>query len=458
MLDRALGVVSRFRDLAERSGAEQLWPVATSAFRDAANLPWVSKALRGALGVPIEVLSEADEAMCTVTGIRASVALPAGPWMGFDLGGGSLEIAAVDDRRVVWTESFPLGAARLRRTMVAGDPMTRPERRELRALVSALLTPALEANRIVADAPCLIAGGTAGAVVRLLAARRWPVPPASLNQFEVTTAALGDVSRLLCAADEKERLRMPGIDERRVDLMPTGSVVLTTALEVVGAKTAVHSEWGLREGVVLRAIGAPIASDPTTLRHHAVDRLAARWHADDRHAETVRRHAEGLFDETKAFHGLGGIERELLAAAARLHDIGTRISVDKHHKHGAYVVEHAGLRGFSPDEVALLSCLVRFQRGSMPRASFPPFAGLQPNEREACRVLVGLLRIAHALARGGEDDVTSIRVDTAPKELRVEVSGENAAHAVTDAREQAPLLARLLGSKVRFTEAVTEPS
>jgi exopolyphosphatase/guanosine-5'-triphosphate,3'-diphosphate pyrophosphatase len=453
MLDRAIEIVSRFRDVAERSGAQRLLPVATAAFRDAANLPWISKALRGALGVPIEVLAGDVEARCTVTGIRASVALPPGPWLAFDLGGGSLEIALVDDGQIVWTDSFPLGAARLWSTMVAGDPMTRSERKELKALVSELLTPAVQASGAPPDLPCVIAGGTAGALCRLLAARRWSDPPTSLNQFEVSASALGDVARTLSGSTSEERLTLPGIDERRADLLPTGGVVLTAALAAFGATAATHSEWGLREGVVLRALGAPIPSDPGALRHAAVDRLASRWHLDGRHSSTVRRHAETLFDETRSIHDLGPVERELLGAAARLHDVGTRISVDKHHKHGAYIVEHAGLRGFSPDEVALLACLVRFQRGSPPRPSYPPYEGLLPSEREACRTLVGLLRVAHALARGGADDVTSIRVDASGKELLVQIEGGNPVHAVTDANEQAALLARTLGSPVRFAFA-----
>jgi exopolyphosphatase/guanosine-5'-triphosphate,3'-diphosphate pyrophosphatase len=456
MLDRALEIVARFRDVAERSGADRIWPVATAAFREAANLPFISKALRGALGVPVEILSEEEEAVCTVTGIRASLALAPGPWVGFDLGGGSMEIAVVDAGRVTWTDSFPLGAARLWRTMVAGDRMTRAERRELRALVTELLSPAAAAGEAPADAPYVVAGGTAGAVVRLLAARRWPDPPTSLNQFEVTTEAMRDVSRLLCTSNREERLAMPGIDERRVDLLPAGSIVLASALEVFGATTAIHSEWGLREGVVLRALGARIEEDPDVLRRAAVDRLAGRWRADDRHSSTVRRHAERLFDETAAQHGLGAVERELLGSAARLHDIGTRISVDKHHKHGAYIVEHAGLRGFSPDEVAMMACLVRFQRGSAPRTSFEAFAGLLPSERDACRILVGILRIAHALARGGEDDVTSIEVEATQKHLLVRVNGDHPVRALADAEEQASLLARVLGSKVRFADAASE--
>jgi exopolyphosphatase / guanosine-5'-triphosphate,3'-diphosphate pyrophosphatase len=459
LLDRALVTVSRFRDVAERSGAERIWPVATAAFREAANLPWVSKAIRGALGVPVEILSEEEEALCTVTGVRASVALGPGPWVAFDLGGGSMEVALVDAGRVTWTDSFPLGAARLWRTMVARDPMTRGERRGLRALVTELLTPAATASGAPPGAPYVIAGGTAGAVVRLLAARRWPDPPDSLNAFEVTTESLREVSRVLCTSDRDERLALPGIDERRVDLLPPGSVVLATALEIFGAKTAIHSEWGLREGVVLRALGAPIDAGAEQLRRAAVDRLAGRWHADDRHANTVRRHAERLFDETRALHGLGPVDRELLGSAARLHDIGTRVSVDKHHKHGAYIVEHAGLRGFSPDEVAMMACLVRFQRGSPPRTTYPLFAGLLPAERDACRTSVGILRIAHALARGGDDDVTAIDIDGSGEELVVRVEGTNPDRAVADAEEQAPILARALGATIGFVvESARRPA
>jgi exopolyphosphatase / guanosine-5'-triphosphate,3'-diphosphate pyrophosphatase len=458
LLDRALETAARFGDVAERSGAERIWPVATAAFREAANLPWVSKALRGALGVPVEVLSEEDEALCTVTGVRASLAIPPGPWVAFDLGGGSMEIAVVDAGRVLWTDSFPLGAARLWRTMVAGDPMTRRERRELRSLVTDLLTPAVSASGASPTVPYVIAGGTAGAVVRLLAARRWPDPPDSLNQFAVSTEAMRDISRVLSASDREERLALPGIDERRVDLLPPGAVVLAAALEVFGAPAALHSEWGLREGVVLRALDSPIAMGSHDLRRSSVDRLALRWHADERHARIVQQHAERLFDETGDLHGLGPVERELLGSAARLHDIGARISVDKHHKHGAYIVEHAGLRGFSPDEIAMMASVVRFQRGSPPRTTYPPFAGLLPGERDACRTMAGVFRVAHALARGGATDVTEIDVDIDPTELLVRVRGEHPAGAIADAAEQSALLARVLGATVRIVDATSEPS
>ena len=450
LLDRALHTVARFRDIADRSGAEAIWPVATSAFRDAANQPWLSKALRGALGVPVRILGGDEEAQSTVSGIRASVALPPGPWLAFDLGGGSLEIAHVEDEQIRWTDSYPLGAARLARTMVGHDPMTRSERRELRRLVKDELAPAVDACGPLRAPVCIIAGGTAGALARLLAARRWPAPPTSLNQYEVQVEALSELSRTLCSSSLQERLSWPGIDERRADLLPAGSVVLATALELFGADSAVHSEWGLREGVVLRELGAAIPASPADLRRGAVDHLAQTWSIDDGHSVSVRRHADRLFDETHELHDLGAVERELLGSAARIHDVGTRISPDKHHKHGAYVVEHAGLRGFSPDEVALMACIVRFQRGSAPRASYPPFAALTGSEREACRVMVGILRVAHALGRGGVDDVTGIDIAHHGDTLEITVEGKSPGSTIDDAAEQAPLLERSLGCSIAF--------
>jgi exopolyphosphatase/guanosine-5'-triphosphate,3'-diphosphate pyrophosphatase len=312
------------------------------------------------------------------------------------------------------------------------------------------VAPAVAACAPVEHPTCIIAGGTAGALARLVAARRWPAPPTSLNQFEVGVDSLGELSRSLSTSSLEERLTLPGIDERRADLVPAGSVVLATALEQVGANSAVHSEWGLREGVVLRELGAPIPTSPEQLRRGAVDRLAHAWSTDDGHSAAVRRHADRLFDETRAFHDLGGVERELLGSAARIHDVGTRISPDKHHKHGAYVVEHAGLRGFSPDEVALMACIIRFQRGSPPRASYPPFAALTAGERETCRTLVGILRVGHALGRGGAQDVTAMDIARRNDELEITVEGENPGGAIDDAAEQAPLLERALGCSISF--------
>jgi exopolyphosphatase/guanosine-5'-triphosphate,3'-diphosphate pyrophosphatase len=451
-VDRAAQVVRRFRDLTARVDVDEVIPVATAAFREAANRPELASVLEEAIGTPIRILSGDLEVGATVRGVRSSVVIGGDPWVAFDLGGGSLEIALVEDGSVRWTETFPLGAAWITATMVQTDPMPRAERRAIKQAVRDQLAPARERSGAPAGAPCIAAGGTAGALARLLAAERWPSPPASLNQFEVRVEALTDLARELAALDHAERLGLPGIDERRAEILPAGALVLATALGVFDAGAAVHSEWGLREGVILDEIGAPPPGSPAELRSASVDRLARRWGPEAEHQGWVRRHALNLFDETQELHGLPERDRELLAHAATLHDIGVRISPDKSHRHGAYLVEHGGLRGFSPQEVATMASMIRFHRGAgWPKPSYGPFAGLDPTEREACQVLTGILRIAHGLGRADESDVVEIGAHVRRGELRILVSGSaNPQGAVAEAEERAGVLERALDRRIRF--------
>jgi len=456
-VERAARVVRRFRDLAGRAGAEEVIPVATAAFREAANRPELASVIEDAIGTPLRILSGNLEVGATVAGIRASVVIDDDPWLAFDLGGGSLEIALVEAGTVRWTETFPLGAAWITASLVREDPMPRAERRAIKQAVRDQLEPARERSGAPGGSRSIAAGGTAGALARLLAAERWPAPPASLNQFAVGVEALADLARELATLDEADRLALPGIDERRARILPAGALVLATALTVFDAESAVHSEWGLREGVLLEEIEAPPPRSPGDLRSASVGRLARRWGPEAEHQGWVRAHALDLFDETRDLHTLSDRDRELLADAAILHDIGVRISPDKSHRHGAYLVEHGGLRGFSPQEVATMASMIRFHRGAgWPKPSYGPYAGLDASEREACKVLTGILRIAHGLGRAEGSDVVQIRTERTGGELRILVSGSgNPQGAVAEAEERAGVLERALDRRIRF-EVVPE--
>src|SRR5207247_1213022 len=196
----------------------------------------------------------------------------------------------------------------------------------------------------------------------------------------------------------------------------------------------------------------PAPASPVDVREAAVARLARRWGPEGEHEGWVRRHALELFDETRELHRLGDRDRELLAHAATLHDIGVRISPDKSHRHGAYLVEHGGLRGFSPQEVATMASMIRFHRGAgRPKPSYGPFAGLDASEREACQVLTGILRIAHGLGRADGSDVDRIRVEIDEGKVLILVSGSANPHgAVAEAEERAGVLERAIDRRIRF--------
>ena len=104
------------------------------------------------------------------------------------------------------------------------------------------------------------------------------------------------------------------------------------------------------------------------MRRDAVRNLAAQYDTDFAHAEHVARLALELWDALAAagLHRGDPKERELLWATAMLHDIGTAVDYDDHHKHSRYLILNAGLPGFSPREVALIGQAARYHRKGNP--------------------------------------------------------------------------------------------
>src|SRR4030095_13561453 len=137
--------------------------------------------------------------------------------------------------------------------------------------------------------------------------------------------------------------------------------------------------------------------------------------------------------------------------APRLHEIAARISPARLHKHAASLRENAGLRGFTPDEIAAIASLVRFHRGKDPRPVYPPFAALSDTDRGSVVVLVGLLRIAHAIARGPEGDRLEVAIAPRDGGLHVLISGsDNPDAAVAGAGSAAGPLERTLGRPIEI--------
>ena len=455
---RAADTARRLRDVGIRAGAKEVLAIATSALRDSPNRNELADLLTDAVGGPVRFIDGPEEARLTFAGVAASVALGSGPTLQLDLGGGSLEVALADERGLRWGASVPVGAGRLTGLLIEDDPPTRAERKQVRSEVEEALEPIVSRVKQAHPERFVASGGTVGALGRLIAAERWEVPPESLNQLEIPIEDLLAVTRTLAALTLKERLKLRGIDERRAEILPAGGWILTTAASLFGAESLIHSEWGLREGVVLDALGLAGSPPPSPedLRARSVQRLVRVWGEDPAHVDIVARVAGRLFDETADLHGLGRLEAEWLEHAARLHEIGTAISPAKFHKHGAYLVEHSGIRGFSPEEIASIATIVRFQRGKDPRAVYPPFAGLNERARYACVVLVALLRVAHPIARGLEGEALDVSAEVDDGMVRIAVSGAvDPQSAVLEARQNVGLLERALGRTVEVDAPVT---
>jgi exopolyphosphatase / guanosine-5'-triphosphate,3'-diphosphate pyrophosphatase len=406
--DLAVQTVRRFRMLADAAGVTETHACATSAIRQARNGDALVDRIEAETGVAVEVISGRREAELIFGAIRASVLLDPAPALCFDLGGGSLEIMVGDATGLAWAASENLGVGRLTTELVRSDPLSKNDRRALRARVTDLLAPL--ADQVAAYHSRLVVGssGTLLDVAHMVAARRAVDVPVSLNQLRFTRDEFLALHEEIIGSKASERARLEGLEARRVDLIPAGSMLLATAMELFAFDAMTVSEWALREGIVLDVIGhhdpSDWSDDPRAIRRASVHGFTRRCASPEDHTRQVARLALRLFDQTTGLHHLGPDDRELLEYAAMLHDVGEHVSTTGHHKHGAYLIRHAQLRGFTPEEVQLLAALARWHRRGDPKPG-DEFAMV---DRDRLRELAALLRLADGLDRsrsGAVDDV-----------------------------------------------------
>jgi exopolyphosphatase/guanosine-5'-triphosphate,3'-diphosphate pyrophosphatase len=382
--------------------------VATSAIREAANAGDFLEQVRRASGLEVRVLSRDEEARAGYLAAVNSTTVRDGAVL--DLGGGSMQLVGVEGRAAAEMDSWRLGAVRMTERFLPGDGPAGSK--QLRRLREHVLRKLAQAPWLGSRDPRIV--GVGGTVRNLATAvqRRLGVPEFGVQGFVIERAPLDELVDDLAAMSPAERRRVNGIKPARGDIVLAGAVVIQSVLEAGGFAGIEATEAGLREGIFFeRLLGdraSPLIDD---VRRASVLNLAAQYDTTPSHTRHVAELALGLFDELAGagLHAGDAAERELLEAAALLHDIGVAIDYDDHHKHSRYLIFSAGLPGFSQREVALIGQVVRYHRKGSPELG--PFEALahKGDERLLLRCAV-LLRLAENLERSRDGDVREAHV------------------------------------------------
>ena len=168
--------------------------------------------------------------------------------------------------------------------------------------------------------------------------------------------------------------------------------------------------------------------------------LLAAFAWDVAHGRQVRELAVTLFDQLTALHNLATPERELLDAAALLHDIGWTVSHDKHHKHAYRLIRENQRRlpGFSESEIELIANIARYHRKALPALKHEPFAALAAPDREIVRKLAALLRVADGLDRPHRQEVQRVTCGVTDSAVTIwlQVRNNPAAHQAGGERKR----------------------
>ena len=448
---RAVQTAVVFASFCRHSGIDDVRAVATSAIRDATNQGELLDAMREQAGLDVRVLSTEDETRYGYLAIANTTTVTDG-W-GIDMGGGSLQLMRIEDRRLRDSGSWPLGAVRVSEEFLPGDKASAKQVKALRKHAA----QAVEECGWLPDGGGGAFAGIGGTVRNLAAAaqkRAGHPDTGGVQGFLLTRDTLEESIEELAGLPPAKRGGVPGIKPDRGDVILGGAVVLGALMDRCGFDAVELTDSGLREGVFLERFlddrDPPLVED---VRRASVINLANRYHDDLEHPEHVAELSLQLFDGLRVAglaDVLGPDERELLWAACLLHDIGTAVDYDDHHKHSRYLILNGGLPGYTPREVELIALIARYHRKGDPDASeLGPLARKKDDQRLA--LMAAIIRMAEQFERSRDQAISGLRVEAnggSAVTLATEAVGEGAPVAIWSARRSAELLERAIGRSV----------
>jgi len=226
---------------------QELLPFATSALREASNGEKIISSINKDFHIDLQVLSGEEEAKLTFLAARRWFGWSSGRLLVIDIGGGSLEMAAGVDESPEIATSLPLGAGRLTKDFLKGDPYTDKSLRALRDHIENKLEQILpslvkhqESDRAIATSKTL------RTLARL--AGDW----FDGTGKNITVEAIRKITAKLSEMDENTRAKLPGVSENRASQIVAGSLVAESVMRNLDIKELEICPWALREGVVLK--------------------------------------------------------------------------------------------------------------------------------------------------------------------------------------------------------------
>tara|TARA_B110000908_G_scaffold30398_1_gene35994 strand:+ start:2309 stop:3829 length:1521 start_codon:yes stop_codon:yes gene_type:complete len=360
-IERGVKCLERFGEALKGFPKQNVRAVATQTLREARNTDDFLSLAKKALGYKVEVISGVEEARLIYQGVSHFLPQSDERRLVIDIGGRSTEFVLGQHFDALKTDSLRVGSvAWSLKYFPDGELSAKNLKRAEVAATSFLDVIAKSYGHKHWDA-AYGASGTVGAVGDVLA-------QAGFTEGEITKKGLDWLRDELIKAKQASRLKLSGLKEERNAVIGGGLSVLRAIFDLLKIDTLYVARGALRHGLFYDIVAE--ASDGLIYTKEASIRLLLkRFPVDATHAEHVKEAAAYLFDMVVDDLNLKKSEiqeqRRLLNWAAQCHEIGSVISHGGYHRHGAYILEHTELMGFSQSEVHHLSLLILGQHGKI---------------------------------------------------------------------------------------------
>lgn len=361
--------------------------VGTNTLRRAQNSDHFINEAFSILRKRIEVISGREEARLIYSAVAHGLPSPETKRLVIDIGGGSTELIIGSGYNPSIMESMNMGCVSYT-NLYFSDEKINPENLKTSTVEAQLeLQPVIKSYLDSGWDAVIGCSGTIKAVSNTL-------HEFELSDGQITLSGLKKLQKLLTNAGSVQKLGIKSISNDRAQVFAAGASILYAIMKTLEIDSLEASQVALREGLIFELIGKTKHID---IQSQTMQNLANRYHVDAVQAERVESLAVQLFELAAANWGLDKVEdKSILVRAAQLHELGLSVAHSQYHKHGAYLIEHSDLLGFSRSEQTALSLLVRYHRRKL---NIDAFSNLPDTERDRLLQLLLLLRLSALLQR-----------------------------------------------------------
>lgn len=353
---RGWDCLARFAERLAGFAPAQVRAVATQTLREARNRDAFLDRAKQILGFPIEVIAGREEARLIYQGVAHLLPQSDERRLVVDIGGRSTELILGQAFSAQTLESFRVGSVAWSQKYFPDGEFTAAAFERAEVAAKAILDEALAAYPRSAWDCAYGASGTVGAVADMLHA-------CGFERDLVSLDGLRWLRERMLTARHADKLRLEGLKEDRRPVIGGGLSVLLALFDLLEIKTLHVAAGALRHGVLYDLLDRE--RPDTDLRAATVERLASRFGVDSGQARRVALLAANFMAQAAGTGVVGAATLQPLVWAARLHEIGSQISHEEYHKHGAYILDHADAPGFTQSELHRLSLLVLGHRGKL---------------------------------------------------------------------------------------------
>lgn len=358
-MQRGLDCLRRFAQLTNGLPDGAVRIVGTNALREARNRGQFMRQVRQIIGHKVDVISGREEARLIYLGVAHTQADDQGKRLVVDIGGGSTEFIVGERFESILRESLQMGCVSFTRAYFADGKVNGSRYAQAYTTARLELMNIEQAIGRLGWQEAVGASGTIRTIGQCMQGSGQKDPGLTLE-------GLNWVKRRVIRAGHVDKIDIPGLKADRRATLPAGLAILEAIFDALGVQSMTHSDGALREGVLYDLLGRHQHED---VRERTVSALMERCHVDVDQASRVEHKALSLLGKVAGTWGLTEVRHaDMLCWAARLHEVGLDIAHSQYHKHGAYLIEHADLAGFSRQEQQALAQLVRGHRRNLPSA------------------------------------------------------------------------------------------